>query len=126
MKWQPKLKGQLGDFTTATSILTGPPTSCFGCVIRGPKPPLTQATSSAILCYGQGNHNLDTAEISDEAAEPPVKVKSVAGVILGEFFDALAKEEGFAEIAPRLRKVVLEEGIFAEPSIRTALFPDVS
>ncbi len=69
---------------------------------------------------------MDTAEISDEAAGPPAKVKSVAGAILGEFFDALAKEEGFGEIAPRLRKVVLQEGVFAEPSIRAVLFPDVS
>lgn len=69
---------------------------------------------------------MDTTEDEDEAAELPAKVKSVAATILGEFFDVLEKEEGFGEIAPRLRKVVLEDGVFAEPSIRAALFPDAS
>lgn len=64
--------------------------------------------------------------ITDEAAEPPAKVKSVSAAILGEFFDTLEKEEGLAEVAPRLRKAVLDDGLFAEPSIRAALFPDVS
>lgn len=63
---------------------------------------------------------------TEEQAEPPAKVKSVAANILGDFFDALAKEEGLAEMAPRLRKVVLDDGVFAEPSIRAALFPDAS
>jgi hypothetical protein len=69
---------------------------------------------------------MDATEDKDKVAKPPEKVKSVAGTILGEFFDTLEKEEGFSEIAPRLRKVVLEEGVFAEPSIRAALFPDAS
>ncbi|MDE1150287.1 MAG: hypothetical protein PW843_27375 [Azospirillaceae bacterium] len=69
---------------------------------------------------------MDATDGKDEAADPPGKVKSVAATILGEFFDVLKKEEGFSEIAPRLRKVVLEDGVFAEPSIRTALFPDAS
>lgn len=67
---------------------------------------------------------MDTAEDKYKAAEPPANVTSVAATILGEFFDALEKEEGFGEIAPSLRKVVLEDGVFAEPSIRAALFPD--
>lgn len=69
---------------------------------------------------------MDTTEDQDEAAEPPAKVKSVAATILGEFFDTLEKEEGCGEIAPRLRKVVLEDGVFAELPIRAALFPDAS
>lgn len=69
---------------------------------------------------------MDTTEEKGQAAEPPAKLKSVAATILGEFFDTLENEEGFGEIAPRLRKVVLEEGVFAEPSIRAALFPDAS
>ena len=69
---------------------------------------------------------MDTTAEEDTAAEPPAKVKSVAATILGEFFDALEKEEGLAEVAPRLRKVVLDDGVFAEPSIRAALFPDAS
>ncbi|MGT2441022.1 hypothetical protein ACU4GH_40380 (plasmid) [Bradyrhizobium betae] len=69
---------------------------------------------------------MDSATDKDEAVEPPAKVKSVAATILGEFFDALEKEEGLAEVAPRLRKVVLDDGVFAEPSIRAALFPDAT
>jgi hypothetical protein len=69
---------------------------------------------------------LDLTADKDEAVEPPAKVKSVAATIIGEFFDALEKEEGLADVAPRLRKVVLDDGIFAEPSIRAALFPDAS
>lgn len=77
------------------------------------------------MCVDGGN-NLDTAEDDDQAVGPPAKVKSVAANILSEFFDALEKEEGFDEIAPKLRKIVLEDGVFAEPSIRAALFPDAS
>lgn len=73
-----------------------------------------------------GGNNLDSTASKDEVGEPAAKVKSVAATILGEFFDALEKEEGLAEVAPRLRKVVLDDGIFAEPSIRAALFPDAS
>ena len=69
---------------------------------------------------------MDTTEDEDETGEPTAKVKSVAATILEEFFDVLEKEEGFGEISPRLRKVVLEDGVFAEPSIRAALFPDAS
>ena len=69
---------------------------------------------------------MNITEDQDEAAEPPAKVKSVAANILGEFFDILEKEEGFDEIAPRLRKIVLEDGVFAETSIRAALFPEAS
>ncbi|ARQ13725.1 hypothetical protein NXC12_PE00123 (plasmid) [Rhizobium etli] len=69
---------------------------------------------------------MDTTANKDEAVEPPAKAKSVAATILGEFFDVLEKEEGFAEVAPRLRKVVLDDGVFAEPAIRAALFPDAS
>lgn len=69
---------------------------------------------------------MSATEDNAEGDEPPTKVKSVAATILGEFFDTLEKEEGFGEIAPRLRQVVLEDGVFAEPSIRAALFPDVS
>lgn len=69
---------------------------------------------------------MDITETKDGATEQPVNVKSVAATILNEFFDVLQAEEGFEEVAPRLRKVVLENGVFAEPSIRAALFPDAS
>lgn len=64
--------------------------------------------------------------VGDGANEQPAKVKTVAAGILGEFFDALAAEEGLGDVAPRLRKVVLDDGIFAEPSIRAAMFPEAS
>lgn len=69
---------------------------------------------------------MESTEENDEGVDAPEKVKSVAATILSEFFDNLGREEGFGEIAPRLRKVVLEDGVFAEPSIRAALFPDAS
>jgi hypothetical protein len=70
--------------------------------------------------------NLNITDDKTEAAERPAKVKSVAATILDEFFDVLEKEEGLSEAASKLRKVVLEDGVFAEPSIRAALFPDAS
>ena len=51
---------------------------------------------------------------------------SVSANILGQFFAALEKEDGLADVAPKLRKVVLDDGVFAEPSIRAAILPDAS
>lgn len=56
--------------------------------------------------------------------EGVIKTGSVAEGILSKFFDALKTVEELAEIAPGLRKTVLEDGIFAEPAVRAALFPD--
>ena len=61
-----------------------------------------------------------------EAVQPSAKAKSVAATIHGEFFNVLEKQEGFGQIAPRLRKTILEDGVFAEPAVRSALFPDAS
>ena len=69
---------------------------------------------------------MNTKTEVDEVAEPTAKVKSVAATILDEFFDALDEEEELGEVTPKLRKVVLDEGMFAEPSIRAAIFPDAS
>lgn len=69
---------------------------------------------------------LDATDINGESAEPPAPVKTVAAGILGEFLDALAKEEGLGDASTRLRKTVLDDGVFAEPSIRAAMFPDAS
>jgi hypothetical protein len=69
---------------------------------------------------------LNAAEDKIETAEATTTVKSVAATILSEFFDVLEKEKGLGEVALNLRKVVLDDAIFAEPSIRTALFPDAS
>ncbi|RAZ88887.1 hypothetical protein DPM33_20870 [Mesorhizobium hawassense] len=69
---------------------------------------------------------MDSTAQEDAAAEPPAQVKSVAANILGQFFAELEKEEGLGDVATRLRKVVLDDGVFAEPSIRAAIFPDAS
>ncbi len=61
---------------------------------------------------------------TEDATELPAPVRTVSATILGEFFDTLGNEEGFAEIVARLRKVVLEDGTLAEPAVRTAIFPD--
>lgn len=58
-------------------------------------------------------------------AESPV-LPTVTSSVLGSFFDALAKEDDFADLAADLRKLVLDDGVFAEPAIRTVLFPDAS
>lgn len=69
---------------------------------------------------------MDIALGDDQANEPATQVKSVSAGILGEFFDILAKEDGLADIAVSLRKTVLDDGIFAEPAIRAAMFPEAS
>ncbi|CAL1691129.1 hypothetical protein MMB232_01264 [Brevundimonas subvibrioides] len=58
-------------------------------------------------------------------AESPV-LPTVTSSVLGSFFDALAKEDDLADLAADLRKLVLDDGVFAEPAIRTVLFPDAS
>jgi hypothetical protein len=51
---------------------------------------------------------------------------TVTSSVLGAFFDALAKEDDLADLAADLRKLVLDDGVFAEPAIRTVMFPDAS
>jgi hypothetical protein len=74
----------------------------------------------------KGNLTLDTSTADDQPGEPATQVKSVAAGILDEFFDELAKEDGLADIAAGLRKTVFDDGVFAEPAIRAAMFPDAS
>tara|TARA_R110002051_G_scaffold269600_1_gene329806 strand:- start:19868 stop:20077 length:210 start_codon:yes stop_codon:yes gene_type:complete len=59
-----------------------------------------------------------------ETPELGVKVTTVAGAVLTAFFDELEKTEDLKEIAANLKKLVLEDGVFAEPSVRAVLFPD--
>lgn len=61
-----------------------------------------------------------TASLKGEA------ITSVSGDILGEFFDAMRDDTDLADIEPTLRRIVLEDGVFAEPAIRAALFPNES
>lgn len=66
----------------------------------------------------QGDETADVAGRSE--------VTTVARSVLSAYFDTLATTEGFAEIAPKLRSVVLEQGHFNEDIIRAAMFPDGS
>lgn len=51
---------------------------------------------------------------------------TVTSSVLGSFFDALSKEDDLADLAADLRKLVLDDGVFAEPAIRAVMFPDAS
>ena len=53
-----------------------------------------------------------------------VRVTTVASAVLSSFFEELAQVEDFGESAEQLRKLVLVDGVFAEPAVRNALFPD--
>ena len=67
---------------------------------------------------------MNTSKTGEAAEVPQPKVKSVSASILGEFFDELAMDESLTDTAQKLRKTVLDEGVFAEAAIRAALFPD--
>lgn len=66
------------------------------------------------------------SETDDNKQEPHAKVATVSATILGQFFDALEKDETLSEVTSKLRKAVLDDGVFAEPAIRAALFPDAT
>lgn len=53
-----------------------------------------------------------------------VRVPTVASAVLSSFFEELARVEDFGESSEHLRKLVLVDGVFAEPAVRNALFPD--
>ena len=69
---------------------------------------------------------MEPSKNNEDAAAPSFKVQSVAAGILGEFFDELQKEEGLEEVAPRLRKLILGDGIFLEAAVRVALFQETT
>lgn len=52
------------------------------------------------------------------------KIASVSESVLTAFFDELAKTDDLGDIATNLKKLVLTDGVMAEPAIRAALFPD--
>ena len=52
------------------------------------------------------------------------KIATVSGAVLATFFNELAKIDQLGEIAANLRKLVLDDGILAEPAIRAVIFPD--
>ena len=59
-----------------------------------------------------------------ESSGERIRVTTVAGAVLSSFFDELAQVDDFGECAEQLRKLVLVDGVFAEPAVRNALFPD--
>jgi hypothetical protein len=66
---------------------------------------------------------MDEQAENEGSAQP---LATVSKAVLGSFLDDLAKIEGFQEVAANLKKVVIEDGVFAEPAIRAAIFPDVA
>lgn len=69
---------------------------------------------------------METSPTQDDAKECGAKTATVSENILKQFFDELAKDESLSKIAPILRKTVLDDGVFSEPAIRAALFPEAS
>jgi len=59
-----------------------------------------------------------------EGGDEQIRVTTVAGAVLSCFFDELARVDDFVECADQLRKLVLVDGVFAEPAVRNTLFPD--
>jgi hypothetical protein len=60
----------------------------------------------------------------NQEAEGGAAVGTVAEKILIAVFDEMANDEGLANVASSLRKLVLEEGIFSEAALRAAIFAD--
>ena len=52
-----------------------------------------------------------------------VHVTTVAGAVLSSFFDELARLDDFGECAEQLRKLVLVDGVFAEPAFASEYLP---
>lgn len=67
---------------------------------------------------------MQNPDATEESSNSGGKVGTVAGAVLTTFFDALAKTDDLADIAANLKKIVLDDGVFAEPAVRAALFPD--
>jgi hypothetical protein len=67
--------------------------------------------------------DIEQTKATDEQNAP--SSVSVSANILGQFFDTLEQDQDLAAVAPSLRKLVLDDGVFAEPSIKATLFADV-
>lgn len=67
---------------------------------------------------------MNSSSKEENVSETTLKATSVSENILEQFFDTLAEDASLSEIAPNLRKVVLDDGVFAEAAIRAVLFPD--
>ena len=51
-------------------------------------------------------------------------IGTVSRKILVAVFDHMATEDKLADVAPRLRKVVLEDGLMSDAALRAAMFAD--
>lgn len=67
---------------------------------------------------------MEDIDATAENPEPAEKVTTVAATVLTAFFDELAKADDLVDITANLKKLVLDDGVFAEPSVRAVLFPD--
>ncbi|MGQ0446294.1 MAG: hypothetical protein ACT4O2_14515 [Beijerinckiaceae bacterium] len=67
---------------------------------------------------------MEEDDLDSKPEECAGSVTSVARTVFGIFSDELAKVEGLSEIAPKLRKGVLDDGVFSEPAVRAGLFSD--
>jgi hypothetical protein len=70
--------------------------------------------------------NPEAAQELPADGDDAAPVATVAGGVLGAFFDELEKSEGLKETAGKMRALVLGEGIMAELAIRAVLFPEAS
>lgn len=59
-----------------------------------------------------------------KATKKAPQTATVAQAVFQKYFEELAKTEGFAEIAPRLKKVVMEDGVLSDTAIKSAMFPE--
>lgn len=69
---------------------------------------------------------MDTSPAETETEKCGARVASVSKSILAHFLDELAKDESVSDSVPRLRQIILDDGVFSEAAIRSALFPDAT
>ncbi|MGV2103872.1 hypothetical protein [Rhizobium sp. 21-4511-3d] len=61
---------------------------------------------------------------ADPDDNPSSPIPILATAVLDTFFENLANNDQFSEFAPKLRKLVVEDGLMAEPAIMALLFPE--
>lgn len=70
--------------------------------------------------------NPESAQNQANGVDDATPVTTVAGGVLGAFFDELEKSEELQEKGCKLRSLVLSDGVMAELAIRAILFPDAT
>jgi len=53
-----------------------------------------------------------------------LEANTVSETVLLAYFAELSKVEGFKEVAENLKKVIVDDKVYAEPAIRAAMFPE--